>query len=682
MATAAVVGVPGATYTWTVDGGLIVGDAASDRINIALGTQATATVSVSMTAGGCVASGSGVIALRDSFNVRVAAIPAARVSEPLTIVWTYENGVPAQQNISGGDFGPLTLAPGARSYTYTPQTSGSTQFVIDAAMVMPPGLEPVMSRRRSVAKSPASASACASAHSSMPYTVGACVDPAVVIDGPDSVVTGTSFQLSVRPQPGAVATWTISNGSPATATGESVMVTAGSSGNVDVSVRLTRGACMGQLSRSIAIDPAPVCHDPKASVSAGPVSCGSGIVNASFTGIPPFQGLWSDGVPFNTNATAIARKVTMPGNYSIIRFEDAACAGTSSGTAVLPALGPTATISGKPNSCSGVDTVTIQFDGGKPPYSVRWLDNSFSVTNDAQMVKTFTNEDGTGTITYAYDGTGCYFTMFNDVHWHRTPKLHVVSYCEGRHWDNVVLLQVPFSDYTPPLSVTWSDGVTTTDDYDPIYRSVKPAQTTTYAVVSAHDANCSALFDGLSSAKVYASPIPDIILGGGDMCAGTTATGYLRTPPPSDAAITWWVEGNGTILSGQGTSSILYLAGDVGLMTLGCDFTFPGDACPTTQGGTVRIDAPPVGTMSLEKPQIHAGQSVQITYTVDTGTAAWNLSDPLNDSIVLQGGCGAHTICHALYTSSHGPAETTITLELTGFCVGKKTVVVPLSIVP
>ncbi|HXH40748.1 MAG TPA: hypothetical protein VNN08_19105, partial [Thermoanaerobaculia bacterium] len=665
---------------WTVDGGQIVGDASGDHITIALGTKTTATVSATMTADGCLSSGTGVIALQDPFTINLAAIPPARASEPLTILWAYVNGSPAQQTISGVDFGVVTLAPGARSYTYTPQTSGNKQIVIDAGLATPSSTPPVTPRRRSVAKSPVSASSCSVVHTAASYTVSECVDPTVVIDGPDSVTTGSSFQISVRAQLGAVATWTISNGSPATATGESVMITAGSSGTVDVAVRLTRGACAGRLDRSIAISAKPVCNNPMATVTAGPVSCGSAIVNATFTGIPPFQGVWSDGSLINTSKTAIARTVTMPGNYSIIRFEDAACEGTSSGVAVLPALGPTATVIGKANNCSGVDSVTVQFDG-KPPFFVRWGDNTFSTINDMQVVKTFTNQEGTNTLMSGRDGTNCTLTILNDVHWHRTPKMHVEQYCNGRDFDNVVTLAVPVKDYTSPLSVTWSDGVTTTDPYDPVYRDVKPPETTTYSVVNAHDNYCSAIFDGPSSTTVYASPIPDILLGGSAVCTFSIATATLRTPPPANATINWYITGNGIILGGQGTNTIRYESGSSGLLTVGCTFTFPGDLCPTSKAWTQDVGLDPVATMSLEKPQIHAGESVLITFTVNSGTTA-SFSDPLNDSIKLVAGCLPNTACQALYTSSHGPAETWVTMALTSYCIGKKTVTIPLSIVP
>ena len=134
-ATASVIVVPGATYAWTVEGGQIAGDAAGDHISIVLGTNAKATASVTLTAGECVSHGNGVIALHDPFGVHIVTIPAARASEPLTIIWAYDNGTPAQQTISG-DFGLVTLAADVRNYTYTPQKSGSKQFVIDAVMKM------------------------------------------------------------------------------------------------------------------------------------------------------------------------------------------------------------------------------------------------------------------------------------------------------------------------------------------------------------------------------------------------------------------------------------------------------------------------------------------------------------------------------------------------------------------
>lgn len=679
-ATAAVTGVAGATYAWTVGGGTIAGDAAGDRINISLGTNAAATVSVTMTAAGCVSHGSGVIALHDPFNVRIAAIPAARAGEPLTISWVYDNGAPARQTISGADFGNASLESSIRSYTYTPQTSGDRQVVIDAAMSSPTVSAPPSSRQRSVAKSPVSASGCASVHSAASYTVGLCAEPAVIVDGPASVVAGSSFQLSVRPQPGAVATWAITNGAPATATGDRVTITAGPSGTVGVSVRLARGACVGQLERGIDITAQAVCNNPKVVVSAGPVGCGSAIVNAVFTGTPPFKGMWSDGAQFDTSATTLARMVTMPGNYSIVSFEDAACAGSSSGIAVISAVGPMATIVGKANSCIGTDKITVQFTG-KPPFSGAWLDGTGFLTSEMQIEKPVTATGSNG-VAYGYDGTNCRLGIVGSVQGNQPVTLHAERFCLSPDFDNVVSVYATVdTSFTNPLTVTWSDGVTTSANGYPVYRvATKPDQTTTYTIVSGHDANCPAIIGSPASVTVYASPIPEFELGVGDICTGLTKTASLVTPPPADATVLWFVD-NGSIVSGQGTSSVQYKTGVPGTMVLGCTFTYPDSRCPTSHRGTARIDADPVGTLSLDKPQISSGETVLISFTLDTATWTWNLHDSANQNIPWVGLCGAHTNCQAQYSSTV-PGTTNITLEMEGFCSNKKSVSIPLTVVP
>ena len=683
-ATVAVAALPGSTFAWIVDGGVIAGDATSDHITIALGTKDKVTASVTVTADGCTSHGDGVIALHDPFAVR-ASIPPAGLGQSLTIVWDYDNGSPSTQTISGSDFGAVTLPSAARSFTYTPARSGSKQFVIDAVMLTPlPSPIPASIRRRSVAKSPATASACPTVlHTTAPYTVDECLKPSVILDAPSTIVSGTNFQLSVVPQAGAVATWTIFNGSPATATGDSVMVTAGSAGTVEISVRVSRGSCADQADRSIAIIAKPVCSDPKVVVTAGPVSCGTAIVNATFTGTPPFHGMWSDNVPFTAEGMSIARTVTMPGNYSIVTFEDAACAGTASGVAVLPSLHPTATISGKANGCAGVDSVTMRFTG-KPPFWGVWSDGSEFQTNEMEIVKPITAA-GLLTLAYGYDATECRLDVNGGVQGRSTPKIFKMEqFCEGPDFDNVSLVGATFlGDVASPVTVNWSDGETTTQNGSPVWRVIQPQTTDkTYSVVSAHDAYCSAVFEGPTSITVHASVIPDFQLGIGNLCAGATATASLATPPPPDAQVHWYGE-NATIVSGQGTSSIQYKAGEIGQMLLGCTFTFTDpERCPTSHRQVVVLNAPPNATMTVSPQQIQAGKTAVITFTASKDVHYWTFDNSLNDSIVLTGTCGSGSPCEALYTSSHGPGKSTITLHATGFCPETKDVSVELNIVP
>ena len=682
-ATVAVAAVPGATYAWTVDGGTIAGDATGDRIIIALGTNDTATASVTVTAGTCTSRGSGVIALRGPFAVR-PSIPAANANEPLTIAWIYDNGAPARQTISSSDFGTVTLAPEVRSYTYTPETGGGKQIVFDAVMraSADPAAAPASSRRRAVASGPAGASPCSEVlHTMVPYTVGECVAPSLILDAPDSIVADTAFQVSVVPQPNAVATWTITNGSPATATGDSVMVTPGSTGTVDVSVHMSRGACIADRKRSIPITAKAVCNNPKAVVSAGAVGCGVSIVNASFTGTPPFRGMWSDGVPFTAVGMSIARNITAPGTYSIISFEDAACAGTASGVVALPAVGPAAVITPNGNGCVGADTMTVHFTG-KPPFTGRWSDNTSFVTNEMQIEKPVT-ELGYNTLSWVYDATDCYLKISGGVQGRPRPSLVVSESCLSPEFENVVLISASFHTYAMPLTVTWADNLTqTTMEGDPIWRVIQPLkETTTFTAVSAHDAYCTATLD-VPSVTVYASPIPDFHTGVGNICAGSTVALSLDTPPPAGAQIHWFAE-NGSILSGEGTSSIQYKSGDVGLMTLGCTFTFPESGrCPTSHRQSMSVNGAPDGTIALAKNEIHVGETVGVTIVMNSNVWNWSLDDSLNDPITMIPTCGANgSPCQYVYKSSH-VGKSTITLHLTGFCPETKDVSIDLNVLP
>jgi hypothetical protein len=616
-------------------------------------------------------------------NVLVAPLPIARAGEPLTFSWTYHDGSPARQTITGSDFGTITLAPAVRTYTYSPDKSGTKQILIDAAMD-PPVSPPASSRQRAVAKSPASASSCTQLHTALPYTVGDCVAPSVVIDAPDAVVKEKSFHVTVRPQPGAVAFWTITNGSPATATGEDVTITAGSTGDVGVTVQLTRGTCGDQAARSIPILAEAVCDHPTAVVSAGPISCGSAIVNVSFTGTSPFKGTWSDGVPFTALTKSFTRTVTQPFSYSINNFEDVMCAGTSSGVAVIPEPHPTATITATGNGCVGVDTITATFTG-TPPFTGQWNDSARTPIQTNSMVISrpiFVNcVPGFPALLAGHDSTGCPITLVGAMPIAHVPdRVTVSAFCPLA---NFVQVSVHFDSNSclnnfsleGPWTAVWSDGVTTSSNTYQHNRFVNPGPTpTTYTVVRAHDAFCEADIVK-ASVTPYPNPIPDFTVPDG-VCKGQTQTVSLATPPPQGAQVTWSTD-NGSIVSGQGTSTMQYTPSFVGSATIGCTFSFPDpEHCPVI-GRRISLVGPvdPPTTLTLASTQIHAGQTVDLTFTRDLGLVYWEWSNSLNDSITPFGTCSGDFagpgVCHARYTSSHGPGVSTITMHAYGYCQSK-----------
>ena len=683
-ATAAVIGVPGASYAWTVDGGTIAGDATGDHIAITLGTGAKAVVSVTMTAGGCVSHGAGLITLHAPFDVHVAAIPASRANEPLTVSWLYDNGTPAQQTISG-DFGSVSLQPSARSYSYTPQTSGNKQFVIDATLAGTAVVTAPATRQRAVSKSPVTASTCSAAHTAVPYLVDACADPPVIVDGPSSVVVGASFQLTVRSQPGAVATWTIANGSPSAATGDSVTIMPASVGSVDVTVQLTRGACLGRLARSIAITPKLDCDSPKVSVSTGAISCGSVIVNASFTGTPPFHGKWSDGMPFNTDTMSLARAVAIPGNYSIAEFQDAACSGPASNIAIVPAFIPTATVFGF-RGCTSIDTVNVQFTG-KPPFSACWNDGTCFQTSQTNISKLITRE-GANTLVSGTDATGCSLAITGSVQGVLTPRVMLTPAC---NWSpggaNTALLLVQISGSGPGqggVGATWTDGVKSF-----FGRFVAPPVITTYTIASVDSGlpnSCPAIFDTPRSFTFFPAPVPDITLPVSSICGGTVGTASV-TPPPPGTQVKWVVSG-GTILSGQGTSTIQYQAGSSSEVDFTCTFTFSDTTrCPLTSDKRLPVvPFNPDGTLRLGADAIFAGKTTEVSFTFNKDTVSWSISNTLNDPIAMTP-CfvdpTTHTTsCNGVYTSTHGAGSSTVTVHLTSTCGGTKDLSTVLRVAP
>lgn len=668
-ATAAVALVAGATYAWTVEGGEITGPADGNQIAIALGASASATASVTVT-GNCVAHGNGVIALHDPLGVH-ATIPAAYAGIPLTISWSYEHGTPAQQSISGSDFGTVALAPAVRSYTYVPAAGGSKQVVIEAALAP----ASTTSRRRAVATTPPiTASPCASVHVTSTYVVGDCQPPVLQVFAPTSVVAGSTFDLSILPQSGADATWTIGNATPATASGNSVHVVAGSAGNVAFTVYLTRNGCEATFAGSIPITEKPACSNPTALVSVARTDCGQATIRAILTGTPPFSGTWSDGVSFSTLSAATERIVTTPGSYSITSFQDAVCSGTSSGTATLASLRPTATVTGNVNSCVGQDKFTAHFTG-VPPFTGLWADGAPFTTSQTEVVRDVTSV--AGTLASMRDATNCDALITNFVAVHPSPTIALQKVCMS----TLVSLDAQFGGvYTSPFTVTWSDGTVLTGSQSQLSRIEAPTGTTTYSITSAADRYCSAIPLGVQSITPHAPlPLPLFNVTPPAACVGQILTATLSAPLPAGSSVSWFAR-NATIVGGQGTSSVQFKSLVPTTAQIECTvMTSDPNDCPTTLVEGIGI-ADSSGTISVSPTTIHAGQSAVITYVVHS-SQNWTLSSSLNDAI-LPDSCAVENTCHATYVSSQGPGTASIDLHLTAWCGTKSTVSVPLTILP
>lgn len=669
-ATVAVTPVPGATYAWTVTGATILNGAGTESLTLALGTTSAAVISVDITTPDCVSQGTAAIVLREPFSVRATAIDG-HANEPVTINWTYTNGTPVTQTLTGSDFGPITLGPLERSYTYTPTTAGGKQATIDAVLqgaVLTPAPP---SRRRAVTKTLVTASACTTAHATTHFDVTTAVCPQFTaqLAAPPTVLTGASFTLSVTPQTDVTATWTIVNGTPSSATGNSVTVTAGKAGPLNVKLRLQRGACSAEFVRTVEVLDKPVCQNPTAKVTLSTITCGSAEVDVAFMGTPPFQGTWSDGIPFTSSSVFMSRTVVAPGMYSISKFSDAACAGTATGSAAVPPLYPTATLTGKTNSCVGDDTVQIHLTG-KAPFYLNLQDGTVT-TSQTDITRSVTQ---TGAyVIYGSDATGCAMQTIGSITGQPHPTVYVYSYC-------AVGLPTPLEivanvSGTSPTSVTWTNGATSP------YLYVNPVTTQTYTVASARDAYCPALIDPAKATITIAPDAsPDFNLSGAGLCAGVPHSVSLNTPPPPGAAVQWSIN-NGTILSGQYGTTMQYTT-PYGATAISCTFTYAyGSRCPKTTTRSVQLSPGADGTINLSPSAMFVGRSITFSITV-SGASSWSIDDSMGDTITTPAPCTSGVPCTQVYTSSHGTGLSTINLHFTNSCGDQKTVSALLTILP
>jgi hypothetical protein len=685
-ATASIAPIDGALYDWKVMGGSILSGNGTPKILLALGDGANALVSVAVNNRGCLSNGGGVISLHDAFTVNMTADPA-RVDATATLRWSFTGGEPVAQSITGTDFPqPLNLPTDVRTYTYTPSVAGAKDVSIFATSVAAP------LRRRPSGRARDSASTCTSAQTSITYQVDECAKPTLSIQAPAMVVAGSAFDVRAVTDATSVH-WTITNGSPAAADGTLVTIRAGTTGTVGFSATAKRGSCpfTASSSGSSAIVAELVCSHPTATVSAGPSDCSGGTVNVTFTGVPPFRGKWSDGESFTAQGVSMTRRVTSPGSYNLISFEDAACAGTTSGVANFAAFGPQAQITST-GSCTK-DTVTVTFTG-RPPFVGQWSDNESFTTSEMRITRQ-ASTPGPLTILY-FDDAQCRGTVNGSLYifpnptisartdWPVDPATDCYPYPAGPGLQDTAGLAVDFDGGTLPLSVTWSDGVTSTANSWPVRRYVLARETTTYTVVSAHDAHCPATLLH-PSVTLWISPRPDVIVDNlgpaGSICDHVATTAHLATAPPAGTTVTWTIQ-NGTITGGQGTPTVSFTTGTNGPGAVTSNFTFNDRRCPIATTKNINVTGVPgQPTIQISPSTIQPGGTATITYTLGANTYVAGLDMSRRDEITPLGDC-VNSVCHATFHDLLGVGTSTITVNVKGYCLQPNNASATITITP
>jgi len=303
---------PGTQIAWALTGGSLLSGGTSETVTLGFGGAEHAELAVTLSRGGCTATGSASIDLRDPLDVVMFdVLPSVPVqNEPVVITWSYRGSEPVRtQRLTLGGLA-VPLDPAARSYVFTPTVSGPLTVALDASSVA------VAGRHRAVG-------------------VG---DPAPPASG------------------------------------------------------------CSTARRQITSTIAPPCTHPTAQVTGGGSACDAVTVTATFTGTPPYTGRWSDGLPFATASTTLARAIQQSGLYTLIEFADNQCAGAIAGSAAVTILGaasaqiamtPQAAVSVAPGDTG---TLTLTFANASSCTLLSALGNTFPAYSCS----------GTGSVSLAY----------------------------------------------------------------------------------------------------------------------------------------------------------------------------------------------------------------------------------------------------------------------------------------
>jgi hypothetical protein len=599
--------VPGASYSWSIDGGSFLAGAGTERVTIALDGGNSAKISLAITAPGCTQSAAGVIALHDSFQIAKLDSGSGLLGQSRTITWEYANGAPSSQLLTGSDFGTVTLSADARSYSYVPASEGDKSVVLQARS----GSAPAGARRRASGKGTAASSDCNAARASVAYHVD-CAPPDATILAPSTTNADTAFTARVNLDPNATASWTIANGTPAAAMGASVSIKPAGLSPVEIAVTVVEGSCSAKATKRVNVDGTLACDNPTVTVTVARNDCSETTVNARFTGRAPFVGTWSDGQQFTTNDRTLQRSISAAGNYSITSFTDAACAGTPSNVVAVAPKIVKATLTAPGGACAGKNVVATFV--GTPPFSGTWSDGIAFTSESTTMTRTAAK---TGLLSLEFRDSSCPFTQTSNILLIVDGAV-AVSFDQGslRSCATGVILDADVSGGVPPYSITWSDGVTQTQPVGSHFTHsfTVPLPSGTFGVSAAHDTVCSLKISPPLTATGKPSASFETV---GSYCLSSNAAAMLYTDPGPTASINWTVE-NGTIVSGQGTKSIIF-HGLASVVNVTCEIFMPSGCSDTKSRSTFWIMPPTAPKLTLSPgTSVPAGTTVSITWPFDT----------------------------------------------------------------
>lgn len=689
-ASAAVPDSPGASYNWTLEGATLISGDGTNRIAVQLTDAAQAKLTCVIVRPDCTSSVVGMISVRDPLVIGAFNAPlSAAASTPVTLDWSYQGtSLPTMQMLTGDAFPePVTLPASQRSYTFTPVSSGQRTVELRAsyggAILIP---QVANGKRRSAGKSTVGASACPDAHASAHIDVQGCVVRKPVINAPLSVEAGSTFDATTSSADGDTEIWTVKNGTIVSQSRGRVTVRPDQQGNLDLSLRVERNpSCFAESTQRVTVKPkeAACSVSPSGKVELINQTCDKGTLRATFTGRAPFFGTWSDGVQFVSSTDTVTRDVTQYGDYSIRDFKDGStCQGLVQGSARFERYQAKAELSLVGGACTNAK-IKVKFTGTPPfegkLYSGDWRGEWFK-TNDMEM--TIQPQIVGGYWIEAVSDARCsdHQASSNRVEIvGAAPVLTVSDKPACAYYpEQPPLLGAIFDWGPPPYTIYWADGaVTKSTDNNYLQRQVPlPKQPIEYYdITRATTGNCEAVIPNKRAAasfRVQPRINNNLSRDNGLVCPGKTGTTSLVNTLPSNATINWTIQ-NGEIVSGQGTSTVVYRPVTPNLNAqLRATATYPDNACSSYDFvGIVFPGDPAITEFRFDPPTIKAGGTSTIRIKTNGYVTGFGwLTTPTNrrNDAGLPTCTNFSTECTFTYKDTIGPGSVQFDLQYNGEC--------------
>jgi hypothetical protein len=463
------------------------------------------------------------------------------------------------------------------------------------------------------------ASGCSTTSAPVTVTVNPAPVATITASGPTTFCDGGNVTLTASS--GASYMWSTG------ATTQSIAATYASSYTVTVTDAIGCSATSAPTRVSVIANLAPTI-----SVSAPTTFCaGGGVALSATDGYDSY--LWS------TGATTSAIIVTSSGSYTVAATRNG-CAATSAAVVVTVNANPPApaiSAGGPTTFCAG-GSVTLTAPAG---FAYSWSNGSTT-----QSIVASTSGNYTLTVT---DAHGCSATSAASpvtVNALPVPSIDIqgpLTYCDSPQSTQL--------NASPPTGTWYRNGVAATTTPGISMRDFGTG-TNTFVWRATNAAGCTKDSDPV---VVTVKPAPNSGANFGFLCwNGQSDAQSLETSPGTTYQ---WSVTNGTILSGNGTSKIVYAAA-AGATTVGVDWTVTtASGCAATNHFDVAVDVLQTTASAAGPTTFCAGGSVVLTAATVPGAGYYQWSNGAQGQSITVTAGGTYSV-HAI--------------RATNGCVGKE----------